>query len=86
MSGTSSHFEDSVSSKENGCEEVNLTIQGKEELKVSSMNVDTGESFTHNSFSDTSTRANQLSSRVPILNLSLKICHTINCAIIRSHS
>lgn len=86
MSGTSSHFEDSVSSKENRCEEVNLIIQGKEELKVSRVNVDTGESLTHDSFSDTSTRVNQLSSRVPILNLSLKICHTINCAIIHSHS
>ncbi|KAK4262557.1 hypothetical protein QN277_028105 [Acacia crassicarpa] len=57
-SGTSSQFEDSVSSKENGCE-----IQGKDEHKVSRVNVVAGEPSTHNSFSNTSTRANQLSSR-----------------------
>ncbi|XP_028762537.1 uncharacterized protein LOC114743612 isoform X2 [Neltuma alba] len=54
-SGTSSYFEDSVSSKENGREELNLVIREKDEHKVSSDNVDTEE--------DTGTGANQLSSR-----------------------
>ncbi|XP_054825627.1 uncharacterized protein LOC129323096 isoform X2 [Prosopis cineraria] len=63
MLGTSSLFEEFVTSKENECDEKNLILQEKDGHEVLRDNVDTGESLRHNSLSDTSTRVNQLSSK-----------------------